>query len=121
MMYSKYIMFSDETKDTVSYSVVDVVTDNPLKDWSGDKLITYGVVQNMLRSFAGRILTIIDASLPEGKQNKSVKDLIRSEFVLQYQKFSELMLDQKKLLEQVEELEKNSSYEIISDKDILGA
>lgn len=119
MMYNKYIVLSSYNDDTSSYSVVDVKTDNPIKDWSEDKLITYGVVQDMLRSFSGRILTIIDASIPEGKQNKSVKDLIRSEFVLQYEKFADLMLDQKKILEEVDRLTKDSNIHLCSNEEIL--
>lgn len=33
---------------------------------------------NKIKNVEGRLLTLIDASLPEGKQSKAVKDMVRS-------------------------------------------
>ena len=40
--------------------------------------IMYWEIEDQTRTFAGRILTIIDASIT-GQQNKALKDLVRSE------------------------------------------
>lgn len=45
-----------------------------------NKIIHYSVWETNLKDLAGKILTIIDASIPEGKQNKCVKDLVKKEF-----------------------------------------
>lgn len=122
-MYNKYIV-SENGRETISYSVIDVKTDKQLKDWSGNKLATYDFIQQNLRSLSGRILTIIDASIPEGKQNKCVKDLIRDKFVDEFQKLSDLMLDQDEIAKQVKEAEENLNIDDlipVSSKDILGA
>lgn len=42
--------------------------------------IRYPLIIDELSSLSGEILTIIDASIPDGKQNKAMKDLIRSKF-----------------------------------------
>ncbi len=39
----------------------------------------YHRIENMLKFLTGRILTIVDASFSEGKQNKAIKDLIRED------------------------------------------
>ena len=46
----------------------------------GFKIVSHEYFEDLLNHFEGRILTIIDASLPEGKQNKCVKDLIKFEY-----------------------------------------
>lgn len=42
------------------------------------KIVRYDYFENVLKSVAGSILTIIDASIADGRQNKCVKDLIKS-------------------------------------------
>lgn len=93
-MYKKYVEVDGANNSIYSMAVRDISTGELIKDWSGDKLATYSVITTALRNFSGKILTIIDASIPEGKQNKSIKDLIRSEFGEQHIWFNELLLDQ---------------------------
>ena len=38
------------------------------------------VISDMTSNVSGKILTVIDAAIPEGNQNKSIKDIIRLEF-----------------------------------------
>lgn len=90
-MYNKYLVISGETTRTVGYQVNDIKTDEQVTDWSGEKLTNYHFIQLRLRQITGEILTIIDASIPEGKQNKCVKDLVRGVFVDEFVALSELL------------------------------
>ena len=48
------------------------------KEWGDNyKIIGYWVWENTLKDVAGKILTIIDASYPEGTQRKAIKDLVK--------------------------------------------
>lgn len=42
-----------------------------------------------LKSIAGRILTLIDGVVPEGKQNAAIKTLVKKEFREQFHRVSE--------------------------------
>lgn len=96
----------------------DVTTD----DWSGNKLADNFFIQSRLKGLTGKILTIIDASLPEGKQNKCIKDLIREVFMNEFGAISELLDDQKGIYEQVERSLNNDAIpEIATAEEILGA
>ena len=44
------------------------------------KEINYYYLEDKYKSLAGKVLTIIDASIPNAQQNKCVKDLIKTEF-----------------------------------------
>ena len=46
---------------------------------NGEKLLAYSHTEWYLRRLTGQILTIIDASISELKQNKAIKDLIKNE------------------------------------------
>lgn len=57
-------------------------------EYNGDlKIVHYEFFEDQYRILAGRILTIIDASIAEKQQNKCVKDLVKSEF---YRRINEL-------------------------------
>ncbi len=45
-----------------------------------DLILHYSVIEDMLKVLAGKILTIIDASIADKQQNKCIKDLIKAEF-----------------------------------------
>ena len=47
-------------------------------------------VSENLNHLLGQILTIVDASIPESNQNKSIKDLIRDKFNGKQKWFSEV-------------------------------
>lgn len=38
------------------------------------------VIQDQLKFLQGRVLTIVEATLPDGKQKKATKDLVNKEF-----------------------------------------
>jgi len=45
-----------------------------------ERAIRFNRLSDDLRCFAGEILTIIDASYSEERQNKAIKDLIKTQF-----------------------------------------
>jgi len=118
-MYSKYIIANDsETSDTIEYNVIDIKTDEPVDDWSGIKLVTYSFIEKGLKSLTGRILTIIDASIPSGTQNRCIKDLIRKEFLNEFEKTADLVFDQSAIQRSIEQ---TGEFSTIDAKKILGA
>lgn len=44
---------------------------------NGERLICYGRIESKVKHLTGEILTIIDASISEEKQNKALKDVIK--------------------------------------------
>ena len=85
----------EHPKDTESSD--DANTD----DWSGNKLADYFFIQARLKGLTGKVLTIIDASIPEGKQNKCIKDLIREVFINEFADVSELLYDETGKFEEI--------------------
>jgi len=119
MSYNKYIIANDGlTSETIKYSLVDVKTDKQIDDWSGEKLVTYSFIEKGLQSLTGRILTIIDASVPSGTQNKCIKDLIRKEFLNEFEKTADLIFDQSALERSVNG---TGEYSTVGAEEILGA
>jgi len=43
----------------------------------GEKLICYSAIEHKVKQMAGEILTIVDASIVDEKQNKALKDLVK--------------------------------------------
>ena len=74
----------------------------------------------MLKGLTGRILTIIDASIPEGKQNKCIKDLIRKEFIHEFETISDLMFDKQRIERALKGIDENN-IQLCDAKEILGA
>lgn len=119
MLYKKYLT-CEEGRDTLSYPCKFIVDGIQTNDYNGDKLVDFQFIQANLRSLTGRILTIIDASLPEGKQNKCVKDLIRGEFMHEFEALGDLMFD-KQRIERAILGSVGSTPEVVSAKEVLGA
>ena len=70
-------------------------------------LCDYSFVFEFIRSLTGEMLTIVDAAIPQGVQNKCTKDLIRKSFGEKLQLLGELLLDQEDLQRQANEYEAN--------------
>lgn len=118
--YKKYLIANDgNISDTIEIGVALIETDSSTKDWSGDKLASYSLIEKQLKALSGRILTIIDASLPEGKQNKCVKDLIRKEFIHEFEMIADMMLDKNRIERYLDSIDENN-IEIVSAKEVLG-
>ena len=114
-MYKKYVS-GDKQGNVMSYNVAEINTSKETDDWSGEKLADYRFIEVNLKGLSGRILTIVDASIPEGKQNKCVKDLVRKEFLNEFSKIADLLYDKKEMDRCVEEV---GEYELVSAKEIL--
>jgi len=98
LSYSKYVFAENgKNNEVIGYCVADLKTGKETADWSGDKLASYTLIEKSLKILTGRILTVIDASIPEGKQNKCIKDLIRSEFLEEWTKIGDLMFDKQRI------------------------
>jgi len=96
--YSKYVLANNSVDGkVVEYEVSEIATDILTPDWSGDKLATYSFIEKTLKAMTGRVLTIIDASISDKQQNKAIKDLIRKEFVLEFEAIADLLLDKQRL------------------------
>ena len=78
-------------------------------------LADYAYIQQILKKMLGKVLTVIDASVPEGRQNKSIKDIIRNEFIDEYVHLSEQLQDNALIQEDVDAYTKNMSDEEIAD------
>jgi len=84
-------------------------------------LADYIFIQQILKKMLGKVLTIVDASISNERQNKSVKDIIRNEFIDEYVHLSEQLQDNVAIKEdanaytsnmtdeQIAELEKNAA------------
>ena len=107
-MKKLYISVEHE-KDYVVYSVKNTETGESIKEGNpmvckgAERLADHAFVQEQLRSLTGEILTIIDAVIPEGKQNKATKDLIRQAFVDKHSLIGTAMLDQEEINKIAEE------------------
>ena len=81
-------------------------------------LTTYDFIQKEMNHMLGDILTIIDASVPEGKQNKSIKDLIKNVYTneycrLTYELFSEEWMEK---ATDFSERDPNEAFEVSTDE-----
>lgn len=101
-MYRCYIATSKkEGKDWVSYQLhwTDKDDEIPVEQmtelWKEDKLADHSFVMDELRKIVGGVLTIIDASVPEGKQNKAIKDLVRKLVSESMGHTTKMMVDQR--------------------------
>lgn len=122
-MYKSYLVYgAGVNTDTYSIYPVSIETDEQT-GWDGEKLANYNFIQKRLSSLTGRILTIIDASIPEGKQNRCVKDLIRGEFISEFEQLSALMFDKSELDKLIEdaEIKNENNIQLCSSEQILGA
>lgn len=98
---------------------IDIKTGKTIPHWeaSGDKLASYSFMQWRNRRLLGKILTIIDASIADVKQNKAVKDLIKNNFFQEYEEVCDYLIDTSKLNPQVESLDE---VQEISQDEALG-
>lgn len=74
-------------------------------------LADYTFIQQTLKRMLGKVLTVVDAAIPDGRQNKSVKDIIRNEFIDEYVHLSEQMQDNKAIQEDADAYTSNMTDE----------
>ncbi|MDP1728955.1 MAG: hypothetical protein Q8L27_02000 [archaeon] len=114
MSYKKYVT-AEAALEGTAYVVKNIEDDKQLYDWGDSKLATYDFIIAKLRNLTGEILTVVDASIPSGVQNKCIKDLIRKIFLDEFANLSDL------LIEMSEYKTTPESAIVVSDKEILGA
>jgi hypothetical protein len=56
-----------------------------------EKLADYSFIFKELKTMLGRVLTVIDASIVDPKQNKAMKDIIRNSFIEEYSFLSDML------------------------------
>lgn len=92
----KYFIHSDGEKSLslrkLSNEKTETSKDTDL--WVGDKnaFASYGYVFNEFQNVLGKVLTLVDATVQNEKQNKSMKDIIRNIFAEKYSQLSNNML-----------------------------
>lgn len=99
MSKHKYYLESDG----IGICLRSIETDENVKDKEGkilcptDKpaLADYDFVRQNSEMMLGKVLTVIDASVIDGKQNKAVKDIIKNEFYENYSYLCEAMIGRK--------------------------
>lgn len=116
-MFSKYIMSIEAPDGMIESTVCNIQTDNQTENWSGDKLASYSFIEQSMKSMTGKILTIVDASIPSGTQNKCIKDLIRKEFIQEFQSIQDMMFDKQR----IDRCLADERSMIVSAQGILGA
>lgn len=69
--------------DLYGKTKVITVDDYIVSDHSFGRLITNKYYQESVSDILGKVLTVIDSSIPAGQQNKAIKDLIKDKFYFQ--------------------------------------
>lgn len=82
--------------------------------FEGEKALSHSYAMDILRRLMGRTLTLIDATMVDKSQNKSVKDIIRGIYSDEMNRLSEDVYDQEIMNEIAEE-----HYKDMSDEDML--
>lgn len=127
--YKKYVTPGLGGENFVSYQckLIEVkesenCSENPnTDDWSGNKLADQSFIQARLKGLTGKILTIIDASIPEGKQNKCIKDLVREVFMNEFADISELLYDEVGKFNEISRSDSDTNLHIETAKEVLEA
>jgi hypothetical protein len=88
----------------------------------GEKALTHSFVMDTLRKVMGGVLTVIDASIHEEKQNKALKDLIRRIISDEMEFATNFSFDQKEFQKFVDEIPDSelNKLEPISIEEALG-
>jgi hypothetical protein len=104
-----------------SEDVVEVrATDDP-KEVVCPHSVAYSVIEWRLRKLAGRVLTAIDAAIPQGPQNKATKDIVRAHIMDEYTFFSDTCYDGQSWEDVMKKGVEIADGKPISHEEILGA
>lgn len=120
--YEKYVTGEQVpgNKNIIRYITKVIESNEDAQDHSGDKLASYDFIVESLKSLTGRVLTVIDASISEGKQNKCIKDLIRKEFMHEFVDIGDLLFDKQRIERAMEDLD-GSETRICEATEVLEA
>ncbi|SRR6266567_4238095 len=92
-MYTHYVEATDG-KGITTFTRKKVGEKSESQLGTGDALATYGFVFSEFSKVLGKVLTLIDASMAEPRQNKAFKDIVKNVFADEYGFLSEMLLDQ---------------------------
>lgn len=84
------------------------------------KFFTGTWVCHELRFLLGRILTIVDASVIDQRQNKAMKDLMKGEFVKELNHVSETLSNGREIIATEEEVAGAMQHGGVSEDEALG-
>lgn len=70
------VPYNGTTQETYNGTTIDISKRNE----EDIKEISYYHIENRFRLTAGKVLTLIDASIPDKQQNKAFKDLVKQIF-----------------------------------------
>lgn len=74
------IIPSGEVNEKVTVDEMNKKQDELIKRFGIDfRIVGYYEIEYPIRRLAGKILTILDASINDSKQNKAIKDLVKGE------------------------------------------
>lgn len=78
-----------------------------------ENAISHSVFEKTAKTFLGKVLTVIDASISDKKQNKAIKDIIKNDYVNMIMLMVEHTYNQ-------EEMQKcaNKHFENVSDEEL---
>lgn len=131
-MYKYYIHVSkDDEKDFIAFEVREIATNKKVaidskevldEAWASNKLVDYSYVMNILRIVTGRTLTVIDGVVPQGKQNKAVKDMVRQIISETMETLSEQTVDQREVQNALDNIseEELDSLESVDVFEVIG-
>ena len=109
-MYKRYVTFNTEG-DLEVYSFPKISESDVDENWY---LADNPFIKKRLKSLTGKVLTLIDAAIADGRQNKAFKDVIKNEFM------SELcFIDEQMYKGQLRELEDNEVPTPVSADEVL--
>ena len=96
---------------------IPTIPSTELSELMGKKRFSGNEITESLNYLLGRVLTIIDASISESKQNKAVKDLIKGEFIWDMSTISDKLCNGR--IVEVNEEELNQCKEV-NPLDVVG-
>jgi len=94
MSETKFVTHNDKV-----YKAEDnTVTVHQLGEWFKEKRITGEFMTTQLRFLLGKVLTIVDSSVLDTRQNKAMKDIIKGEFLDIISRVSDIVSEGKDIL-----------------------
>lgn len=95
-MYTHYVEATDG-KGITTYLRKKISENSETQLGKADALATYGFVFGEFSKVLGKVLTLVDASMSEPRQNKAFKDIIKNVFADEYGFLSEMLLEQSEI------------------------
>jgi len=115
-MYKSYV-HAGRAKHGVFYDKKDISVENEVEIGNAS-LATFGFVERLVAGIMGDVLTIIDASIQDSKQNKAIKDLIKKSLGERLEFCADWLQDQDAIDKQIQETMTDEELEEVEPVDI---